>query len=161
MIFRKTHIFDRPRIEQLVKVHFPPNRNNRAVTIIRDHRLPIPEYALVAEQEGIVVGSIDFYTVALPSGALVPLLGPVVVDADHRNQGLGRALVKHGLHQVSGREDGILIVGVEEYYALYGFQMACTKNLQLQGEITPFTFMGLEFEEGIFSCEQGMVTKPE
>ncbi len=160
MIFRNTHSADRQRIEQLVKVHFPPNRDNRAVAMIRHHRLPIAAYSVVAEQHTLVVGSIDFYHVLLPSGALVPLLGPVVVDVDHRNKGLGRALVEHGLQQIAGREDGVLIVGVEDYYRHYGFNITCTKNLTLQGEITPFVFMGLEFESGVFAREKGMVTKP-
>ena len=160
MIFRKSHIADRSAIERLHKVCFAPSKTDRAVTRLRFGRLPMSEYCIVAETEKQIIGSIDFYAVALPSGRVVPLLGPVMVSSNHRGKGLGRALVERGLRPLAKGEYGVLIVGVEQYYNTYGFQSECTKNLKLKGDITPFAFMGLEFTPHIFASETGEVSVP-
>ena len=156
--FRKITEADLKSIDNLLIEAFPNSHSNRAVIKLRIGRAPIMDYSMVAEDEtGKIVAQINFYYVKLPSKKDVAMLGPISVTPEYRGKGLGNTMVEYGLYQLSGLEDGVLIVAPEEYYEEYGFDTECVKNLSLDGETEPFVLMGLEFEEGIFSNESGRI----
>lgn len=157
--FRKITEEDLKSIDKLLVDTFPNSHSNRAVIKLRVGATPILDYSMVAVNEvDEIVAQINFYYVKLPSSKVVPMLGPLSVINSYRGQGLGNTMIEYGLFQLSGLEDGVLIVGPEGYYEEYGFDTECVKDLTLDGEITPFQLMGLEFEDGIFSNESGRVT---
>ena len=158
MIFRLENNTDSDCIEALIKQCFPKSSEKRAVSILRKNKSWKLEYCFVAENEGIIIGSIRFANVVLPSGSKTVMLGPLSVAEKYRGKGVGQTLVENALHTLAGHEDGVLIVGNEEYYEAYGFETYVVENLKLKGDITPFSLMGLEFEDDFFYNEKGFVS---
>ena len=79
--------------------------------------------ALVAEDEGRIVGHILFSPVALePLAGTVGLgLAPVAVLPDHEKHGVGRRLVQNGLSECRAWGAGFIVVlGEPEYYGRFG-----------------------------------------
>ena len=156
--FRLEQDNDSEMVESLIKKAFPNANPNRAVSILRKNPSWQKEYCFVADNAGDIVGSIRFSKVKLPSGKPVVMLGPLSVAEKNRGQGIGQTLVENALHALAGREDGVLIIGMEDYYDVYGFEKEVVQNLKIKGDIAPFEFMGLEFEDDIFYSEKGFVT---
>ena len=158
MVFRLEKKSDSDYVEALIKQCFPKSSEKRAVSILRKNKSWKSEYCFVAEDEGLIIGSIRFSNVVLPSGSKTVMLGPLSVTEKYRGKGVGQTLVENTLHALAGHQNGVLIVGNEEYYDAYGFETYVVKNLKLKGDIAPFNLMGLEFEDGFFYNEKGFVS---
>ena len=149
---------DVPEIEALVDLAFGPDRQHRAVTRLREGRPPLPNLSFTAKNEGALVGSIRFWDVALPDGVVVPLLGPLAVRPELRGEGIGRALVTHGLTALRlAKKPGVLIVGDPGYYAPFKFSVSAVKGLRLDGPVAPLVLMGCAFQEGALTRAAGTV----
>ncbi len=146
-------------LDNLLDSAFGIGRKGRTVYRFRDGIAPIERLRYVAlGQDGSVWGSIRFWPVLLPDGGVEALLGPLAVFPNLRGQGIGKALVAHGLAGV--REAGyraVLIVGEPDYYRPFGFRPEYVDGLELPGSVAPLTFMGLEFEEGRLTHMTGSV----
>lgn len=152
---------DAGEIESLVDLAFGEDRQNRAVSRLRAHRSPIPNMSFTARNHGVLVGSIRFWDVALPDGTVVPLLGPLAVRPDLRGEGIGRALVTHGLTALRlAKTPAVLIVGDPGYYAPFKFSVSVVRGLRLKGPVAPLALMGREFQEGVLSGAKGTVGVP-
>ena len=158
VIFRLEKKSDSDCVEVLIKQCFPKSSEKRAVSILRKTKSWKSEYCFVAEDEGIIIGSIRFSNVVLPSGSKTVMLGPLSVAEKYRGKGVGQTLVENALHILAGHQDGVLVVGNEEYYEAYGFETYVVENLRLKGEINPLSLMGLEFEDDFFYNEKGFVS---
>lgn len=147
-------------IEALMQAAFGTERSRRTVYRFRDGVAPVEGLSYVAiDARGHMLGSIRFWPVRLPGGAVTVLLGPLAVLPEIRGLGVGRALVNHGIDQA--RRLGypsILIVGDPGYYAPFGFHTDAVQGLELPGPVTPLTFMGLEFTPGALKTLEGPVT---
>ena len=146
-------------IESLVDTAFGPARKTRTVYQFRDGIPPATSLCYVAlSNDGDMLGSIRFWPVLMPNGRQGVMLGPLAVLPNLRGQGIGKALVSHGIAGTrAAGYGGVLIVGDRGYYAPFGFREEKVSNLELPGSVAPLTFMGLEFEEGSLSGLQGMV----
>jgi len=152
---------DAPEIEALVDLAFGEDRQNRAVARLRAGRPPIPNMSFTARNHGQLVGSIRFWDVALPDGTVVPLLGPLAVRPELRGEGIGRALVTHGLTALRlAKTPAVLIVGDPGYYAPFKFSVSVVRGLRLAGPVAPLALMGREFQEGVLSRTKGKVGIP-
>lgn len=83
--------------------------------------------SLVAEEDGALLGQITFSPVSI-NGVHDGWfgLGPVSVDPQHQSKGIGGALVREGLAQLTARSArGCVLVGDPAYYARFGFQNHC------------------------------------
>ena len=82
--------------------------------------------SLVAEADGRAVAHILFTRALLDAPCrLVPVLvlGPVGVASAYQRQGIGSALVRHGLEQVRQRPEPLVFLeGNPAYYARFGFE---------------------------------------
>ncbi|WP_425403442.1 GNAT family N-acetyltransferase [Hwanghaeella sp.] len=146
-------------IESLVDTAFGPARKTRTVYQFRDGIPPLTDLCYVAlSNDGDMLGSIRFWPVLMPDGRQEVMLGPLAVLPNLRGQGIGKALVAHGIagSRAAGF-GGVLIVGDRRYYAPFGFREEKVANLDLPGPVAPLTFMGLEFEEGSLSRVDGTV----
>ncbi len=106
--------------------------------------------ALVAEDEGRIVGHILFSPVALqPRAGTVGLgLAPVAVMPDHEKHGVGRRLVQNGLAECRVWGAGFVVVlGEPEYYGRFGFEPASEHGLLNEYRADP-TFMVFELKKG-------------
>jgi len=152
---------DAPEIEALVDLAFGEDRQDRAVTRLRAGRSPIPNMSFTARNHGQLVGSIRFWDVMLPDGTVVPLLGPLAVRPELRGEGIGRALVTHGLTALRlAKTPAVLIVGDPGYYAPFKFSVSVVRALRLKGPVTPLALMGLELRPRVLKGLKGTVTVP-
>ncbi|NQV43785.1 MAG: N-acetyltransferase [Rhodospirillales bacterium] len=124
-------------IETLLDKAFGENRLAKTSYSFRDGVEDIPGLRFVALQGGRLIGTIRFWPVTIsgdPStGAL--LLGPLGVAPDHQGQGIGAALIQHGLEMA--REQGhriVLLVGGLTYYGRFGFGPANARDIFMPSE---------------------------
>ena len=121
--------------------------------IVDKLRLSCPEaISLVAVDEGRVVGHIFFSPATVDKGErTVEGLGlaPMAVLPERQRQGIGSALVEHGLKILRERScPFIIVVGHPEYYPRFGFEPASKYGLKCQWEGVPDeAFMVLVFDE--------------
>ena len=133
MLIRPERSEEFDQIHELVKRAFETaqvsdGREQDFVRHLRSGDNYVPELALVAEEAGTPVGHI-MLTRTIISGdrgefpAL--LLGPVAVALEHRNRGVGSALIKESLCRARklGHQSALL-VGNPAYYHRFGFRTA-------------------------------------
>ena len=98
--------------------------------------------SLVAELDGKVVGHIAFSPVTISDGATDWYgLGPVAVVPVLQGQGIGSALVEHGLEALRTLgAHGCVLLGEPEFYTRFGFQHRA--ELILEG-VPPEYFLSL------------------
>ena len=124
-------------IETLLDKAFGENRLAKTSYSFRTGVNDIPGLRYVALQGEQLIGTIRFWPVTIngdPStGAL--LLGPLGVAPDHQGQGIGAALIQHGLEMA--REQGhriVLLVGDLTYYGRFGFGPANSREIFMPSE---------------------------
>jgi putative acetyltransferase len=131
MIIRQESPQDYARIYDLVKVAFQTakvtnGKEQDFVEQLRSSSAYIPELALVAEQDGELVGHIMLTRTLINTGrdkVEALLLGPISVVLERRNQGIGSALMKESLQtaQALGFKS-VFLVGDPAYHHRFGFQ---------------------------------------
>ncbi len=84
-----------------------------------------PLYSLLAFDNEAAVGHILFTAARLegsPNDAVISLLAPLAVIPGYQKQGVGGALIQHGLqHLTEARVDLVFVLGHPGYYPRYGF----------------------------------------
>jgi putative acetyltransferase len=88
----------------------------------------LPELALVAEAEGRLLGHIMLTRTFLttPPGRFpLLLLGPVAVVLEHRDQGIGMALIETACQRASAvAHQAVILVGDLDFYRRFDFRPA-------------------------------------
>ncbi len=79
--------------------------------------------SLVAEAGDAIIGHIAFTRCQVGGNAAVALLGPLAVAPAHQRQGVGSALVQHGIQRERAVGTiAILVLGDPAYYGRFGFR---------------------------------------
>lgn len=109
--------------------------------------------SLVAEIDGQVVGHIAFSPVTISDGSRDWYgIGPLSVLPEYQRQGIGTALMQHGLSALRERgAQGCCLVGYPSYYKRFGFQ---TISGLIHEGVPPEVFLALPFHSAI---PQGLV----
>jgi hypothetical protein len=164
---------DYVEVEELVRnsfwnVYRPGAYEHFIVHNLRNDESFIAKLAYVIEDEGKIVGHINYSKGEIRYGdERVPaaILGPVAVDKEYQNQGLGSKIITYTLS--IAQKDGIpfvLVVGDENYYSRFGFETASKYNLYLDGTDldveNPF-FMIRIFDECKIKRELGIFHIPD
>ena len=138
---RNQTINDAAPVEQLLDLSFGVDRKAKSAYALRQGLVTVPELALAAEQNGELVGSIQFWPLklSLDEGGVAPpgvlLLGPLAVHPDRQNLGLGQALIGEGLKRAASLGYcGAILVGDPAYYGRFGFDHGCVAGLKLATE---------------------------
>lgn len=129
-------------VEALLDRAFPPGRQARTAYKVRGSVRPIASLCFAAVEEDRLIGSIQCWPVALTddSGHAHPMVmvGPVAVDPDRQQSGIGRELLHHMLHAAaaSGLDRAMMLIGDPEYYGrFFGFTAERTAEWRLPGPV--------------------------
>ncbi|HEV3042462.1 MAG TPA: N-acetyltransferase [Roseiarcus sp.] len=148
---------DAPAREALLDEAFGPTRLAKTSQRLRDGLRPVAGLALVARDQGDIVGTLRCWNVRAGDRPAL-LLGPVAVAASHRSRGIGSALMYEALQRAAaGGHEAVLLVGDAPYYARFGFTAALTGELELPGPVDRARFLGLEIAAGALRGAKGMV----
>jgi putative acetyltransferase len=114
--------------------------------------------SLVAKQEDRVAGHILFSRMwidAVPAVALAP----VAVLPEYQCQGIGGALIRHGIDSMRTQvERTILVLGHPEYYTRFGFAIETARFLE--SPFPPEAYMAMELIPGSLTGIRGKVRYP-
>jgi len=157
MIIRQEKPEEFPRIYELVKVAFQTAKvsNGKEQDFVNQLRAGvtyIPELALVAEDNGKLVGHIMLSRAHIVNGAdkfAVAYVAPLSVVLEFRNQGIGSALMKEAFRlAVAMGYTSVFLVGDPAYYHRFGFKSAITFGIKHMHEIPDENVMACELVPG-------------
>ena len=97
------------------------------VELIRASERYVSELALVAEDNGAIIGHVMFSYVTLRGAEEFEVLqlSPVAVTPAQQNRGTGGALILAGIEKADARREPLIVVlGHPPYYPRFGFEPA-------------------------------------
>jgi putative acetyltransferase len=121
---------DHAAVADLLDAAFGGDQVPRLVDLIRRSEYAEPELGFVATgADGTVVGYVLFSRAPLRrpdrDDVEVMLLSPLAVHPDQQRQGIGGALVRHGIDQLNARREPLVILeGAPALYRRFGFERA-------------------------------------
>ena len=140
--------------EALLDQALGPERQAKSSENLRRGRLP--ELALVALDGQSMVGSLRLWAVSEESGARTLLLGPLAVDGDLRDQGVGGRLMRAALNWAAvSHYDAVVLVGDLAYYSRFGFEAGLSNRLFMAGSYDPQRLLALELQPGTLAELRG------
>ena len=138
---------DPETVEALLDRAFGPERRTRTAYRIRGGTLAVPELSFAAlDSDQRLLGTIQCWPVELvcDGGGTVPLVmvGPVAVEPERQQGGIGRALMQRMLDAVPGCTSpgcgALMLIGDPEYYGrFFGFTADRTGGWRLPGPFEP------------------------
>ena len=158
LIVREERETDREQVEKLIREAFnnhyvPGCFEHYLVRLMRSHEDFLPELDLVAEKDGVIVGSI-MYTKATQtdkSGKVKNILtfGPIAIHPHHQRKGYGKALMERSFERA--RElgyDTIVILGNPANYVSSGFVSCKKHNVHMEDGSFPAALLVKELVKG-------------
>ena len=108
---------DEALLEPLLDRTFGQDRHGKTVYRLREGIAPIPELSFSAvHEDGSLLASLRFWPIRIEETPAI-LLGPLAVEPPLQGQGIGKALVRHGLTEARKQGHRIcVVVGAPEYY---------------------------------------------
>jgi predicted N-acetyltransferase YhbS len=144
--------------EALLDVSYGAGRFAKTSERLREGRLPADGLALVAVDHGRLIGTVRLWHVSAGPGPAALLLGPLAVHPEHRNRGIGTALMRRAIararllgHRV------ILLVGDAGYYGRFGFSAKETGELWMPGRFDRDRLLALELRAGALAGARGLI----
>ena len=155
---REEKFADSTAREALLDEAYGTERFAKASERLREGRLPADGLSLVAADHGRLVGSVRLWNVAAGPGRAALLLGPLAVHPQHRNRGIGTALMQRAIARARLAGHGaILLVGDASYYGRFGFCAALTDELWMPGRYDRDRLLGLELKPGALVGARGLI----
>jgi len=158
VIIREEKIADAAAREALLDVAYGAARFAKASERLREGRLPAAGLSLVASEHGRLFGTVRLWNATAGPGRAALLLGPLAVHPDHRNRGIGTALMRRAIARarLAGHR-AILLVGDAVYYQRFGFSDATTAALWMPGPFERQRLLGLELQPGALDGARGLI----
>jgi putative acetyltransferase len=151
-------------IGHVLKLAF--GRVNEAELVERVRATPyyVPDLALVAEDEGEIVGHALWSYVELQTdeeSLAVLALAPLAVRPDRQHEGVGVALVEAGLEAAAERREPIaLVLGYPRYYGRFGFEPARAHGISPPSPEIPDDVFMVKLLPGYDGRPRGRVVYP-
>ena len=148
-------------IEALHAEAFGPGRFTRAAFRLREqgpHDVRLSFVALDGSDD--LIGSVRLTPVRTDkSGHCGYLLGPLAVAPAHKNQGIGKALVREAVAAASETQGQfVLLVGDAPYYAPLGFAQTKIGAVTMPGPVDPYRLLAHPLgHDGAVEALAGMV----
>lgn len=124
-----------------------------------------PLLSMVAEEGDLVVGHVLFTAVGLPtddSDASGQILAPLAVSRENQDRGVGGALVREGLRQLTrAGVNLVFVLGHPGYYPRFGFSPAGAVGLAAPYPIAPenaAAWMVTELRPGAIGTVRGTIS---
>src|SRR3972149_5864799 len=89
------------QLETLLDQGFGADRHQKTVYRLREGVAPIANLRFAIFDGARLVGSLRFWPIVIGGRAPAILLGPLAVDPPRRGEGIGRALMRHGLDEAA------------------------------------------------------------
>jgi len=151
---------DGTSIESLLDRAFGTERRDRPSYVLRDGIDAISELCLTAWQDGVLLGTIRYWPIIIPSARSGLLLGPIAVDAAHGKLGIGSKLMEQSLADARRLDhDAVIAIGDGGYLSRFGFCPAHEFGLQFPTPVPPRKFHALELKPGALKGKGGKVAK--
>lgn len=128
-------------VEMLLDAAFGPDRFTRTAYLIRGTGTPIAALSFAAVEDGVLVGSIQCWPIALIDDhhqRPLVMVGPVAVAPLRQGDGIGRSLVAHVLDAAatSGLDGALMLIGDPDYYGrFFGFSAERTSRWNAPGPV--------------------------
>jgi predicted N-acetyltransferase YhbS len=127
---------DPEAVERLLDAAFGADRRGRTAYKLRSGMSVIPKLSLAAWEEERLVGALQCWPIALHGErdeTPLILVGPVAVDPERQQLGIGRAMMREMLAHAETREPLVLIGDPEYYGRHFGFISDQMLNWELPG----------------------------
>jgi predicted N-acetyltransferase YhbS len=147
---------DASAVDALVLRAFGPGRFAKAAERLREGRGPCLDLSFVAWDGGRIVGSVRQWTVKVGVSPSI-FLGPIAVEADHRSQGLGAALIERACEAAAGAGHAtIVLVGDTPFFGPLGFVAA--PRVTMPGPVDRRRVLARALQPGADLALEGLVT---
>ena len=151
-------VADNDTILALQMAAFGPGAAARAAFRVREQAAHDPALSFVLCEGGVLLGSVRQTHVTI-GAAVGLLLGPLVVEPAHKNNGYGRALVRHALDAArAAGERFVILVGDPPYYGPLGFDKCVGRTVKMPGPVDPARLVVAELEPGVAAGLSGTVS---
>ncbi len=140
MTIRPERPADYDRIAVVVAAAFGRENEARLVGLLRDLPNYVPELALVAEEDGAVVGHImiSYVTLQGDEARQVLSLAPVAVAPERQGEGIGGALIREAVARADALGEPLVVLqGHPAYYPRFGFERARPLGIEPPGPHVP------------------------
>ncbi len=149
-------------IEHVLTRAFGPGRFAKTSERVRERGARLePALSRVAiGDNGEVIGVCRIWSAS--AGAPIFFLGPLAVDPDVQQAGLGLILVRDAVAacRAQGSCGGVVLVGAERFFRPAGFSVVPKARLILPGPVDPNRLLWLELRPGGLDKVQGELTAP-
>jgi predicted N-acetyltransferase YhbS len=144
--------------EDLLDAAMGETRFRKTSERLRAGRLPSQGLALIAEEDGDVVGTVRLWDIDAGRGCASLLLGPLAVAPDRQSAGIGGILMRSAIARAEDLGHGsILLVGDAPYYSRFGFAAEATANLRMPGPYERQRFLARELVPGALAGASGVL----
>ncbi|MBB4566007.1 GNAT family N-acetyltransferase [Rhizobium leucaenae] len=124
-------------IELINEEAFGPGRFTRAAARIREQGPHDRLLSFICADDGETIASVRM-TPVLAGSVKGHLLGPLAVRPSHKNQGIGRELVRIAVEAAKRRgSEAVILVGDPPYYGPLGFEKVAHNALAFPGPVDP------------------------
>ena len=134
-VIRPEEPADFAAIASVVQAAFGSPDEPQLVAAIRASPEYVPEWALVAELDGDIVGHVMINYATIVDGDTerrIAMLSPLAVAPAHHGDGIGSALVREvtALADAAG-EPAVILEGSPTYYRRFGFEHSLKYNIEI------------------------------
>ena len=162
---------DYTKVENMVRNSFwniyrPGAFEHFIVHNLREDESFIRNLAYVIERDNEIIGHINYSKGKIQYDGGIEdavVLGPVAIDDNYQNQGLGTRLIEY-TQKLTEDYGHVFVIGDENYYSRFGFESASKYNIYLDGtdlnDENPF-FMIKIFNKDAISNELGIFHNPD
>lgn len=138
---------------------FGPGRFARTASRLREGVAADPDLSLVARVGPRLAGAVTMTPILIGAEPAL-LLGPLAVDPDFENRGIGRALVRETLARAAAAGHRlVLLVGDRPYYGPLGFHAVSPERVRMPGPVDPRRVLVAELVEGAREGAEGLVAR--
>ena len=135
-------------IDALLSAAFGPGALARAAFRVREQAPHDPDLAFTGFCGDRLVASVRLTPIVIGKTPGL-LLGPLVVDPAHKNNGYGQALVAHALDAAKGQGHRLVVlVGDAPYYGPLGFAAIPAGSVTMPGPVDPARLLAAELTPG-------------